>query len=272
MSLVQRLAVQLSRIRVRELFLWCSFASILHGQVNRTDLEKRYGTSVGEAIAEVKAGRFVGLHLSLLDESGAVEAIPDLEKLYSQTQDVDDKAKIAQVLVKLGDKDNTYWNFLVQQAMPAVNSDAPSPIVFDPQGKFVKGQPSPEFIAWSKANKRDPSAAAIDAVYTLPGNVMMLGATDDPRAIPILRQALRSPNPIIQAVAARGLADIKDKDSIPLIVDACSKRPTDAAAMIAESLVYFDDTQAQDAVDKYVPKDSAKVLRDARAHGRTPFR
>jgi hypothetical protein len=38
---------------------------------------------------------------------------------------------------------------------------------------------------------------------------------------------------------------------------------------MAESLVYFDDATAQNAVDKYIPKDTAKLYRAAKANGKT---
>jgi hypothetical protein len=68
------------------------------------------------------------------------------------------------------------------------------------------------------------------------------------------------------------LQQIQDTESIPLIVEACKKAPPAAAASIAEPLIYFDDAEAQGAVDTYVPKDRAKILREARAQGKkTPL-
>lgn len=98
---------------------------------------------------------------------------------------------------------------------------------------------------------------------------MWLAMTRDWRAVPLLRQALSARDYMIQSAAAEGLAAIQDKESIPLIVDAVKKAPAEAGAVIARSLVYFDDREAQAAVDKYVPKDSAKVLREDRAARRT---
>ena len=72
--------------------------------------------------------------------------------------------------------------------------------------------------------------------------------------------------------AAMGLAQMQDKDSIPLIIEACKRAPKGFDSGIAEaSLVLFDDSQAQSAVDTYVPKDRAKTKREARAHGLKPF-
>ena len=206
-----------------------------------------------------------------LANAKAIQAVPMLEEKFVRTQDALDKAHIASVLVRLGDKGDVYWGFLVKQATQAVESDAPDFMNFDPQAKTGAG-PSPEFIAWAKAHKVPPNGpegtAAEDAMYWLPAKVMLLGITGDTRAIPLLRQALLSPNHMIEIAAAKSLAEIQDKDSIPLIIEACKKAPAAAAALIAEPLIYFDDAQAKSAVDRYMPKDRAKILREARAQGK----
>jgi hypothetical protein len=97
---------------------------------------------------------------------------------------------------------------------------------------------------------------------------MFLALTADPRGIPLLRRALSSPNHMIAIFAALGLAEIHDDASIPMIIQACQKLPADAAVAMAESLVYFDGSDAQNAVDQFIPKDIAKVYRNAKAGGR----
>jgi hypothetical protein len=203
-------------------------------------------------------------------EAGAVQAIPMLEKKFVQTSNTLDKAHVASALVRLGDKNDTYWAYLVKQATPVVESDEPDFMGFDAQGKSVAG-PSPEFVAWAKAHDISPQTAGEDAVYLAPGMVGMLAMTGDPRGIPLLRRALASPNRMIAIMAANGLAEIQDKESIPLIIEACHKAPAESAALIAKSLVYFDDPQAQAAVDNYIPTDMAKLYREGRAGGERPF-
>lgn len=246
------------------------FAATSSGQVKRAQPDQgAYGFTVADAIAKVQSGKFAGVHVDLIAEAGAVEAIPALEKQFESSPDPLDKGKIAQGLVKLGDQNDMYWNFLVKLATPAVNSNAPDFVNRDAQGNEVPGL-SPAFIAWAKASNTSPDAAGEDAVYIYPGEVMLLGATGDKRAIPLLRQALSSPNYLIEAAAAKGLAETQDAASIPLIIAACKKAPSDAANLIARSLVYFDDPQAQAAVNHFIPSQLADGLRQARTQGRTP--
>jgi PBS lyase HEAT-like repeat len=131
--------------------------------------------------------------------------------------------------------------------------------------------PSPAFVEWAKAHGQSPQSAGRDAMYLLPGRLTLLASTGDQRAIPLLRRGLSSPNHMIEIAAANGLAELQDKESIPLIIEACKRAP-EAAGVIAQSLVYFDDAEAQAAVDTYVPKDTAKGLREGKAQGKkTPL-
>jgi HEAT repeat protein len=258
------------------LFLLCA---LLVGSSSAQTAKTQPGTrpyeadraAVADAIAKVKSGNFVGVDVDTIGRGGVVQAIPVLKEQFTRSQDPLVKATIARVLIRLGDKDETYWDYLVKLATPALESDAPDFMNFDPQAKTGAG-PSPEFIAWAKAHNVPPNGpegtAAEDAVYWFPGKVMVLGLTGDRRAIPLLRQALLSPNHMIEIAAANGLAEIQDKDSIPFIIEACKRAPAAAAGLIVESLIYFDDAEARSAVDTYMPKDRAKILREARAQGK----
>ena len=258
------------------ILVWCALLTgAAYGQAQQGQHEKlAYGAdmaNVPDAIAKVKAGEFSGVHVDLITRAGAVEAIPILKEQFVRVQDPLLKAKIAAALVRLGDKDDTYWDFLVKLATPALESDAPDFMRHDSQGKSLPG-PSPEFEAWVKAHNLSPTGLGEDSFYVLPGKVAFLGWSRDPRAIPLLRQALLSPNYQIEIAAAMGLAEIGDNNSIPFIVEACKRAPAEAAAAIAQALVYFDDAAAQSAVDQYIPKDIAKIYRDAKAHGKkTPW-
>lgn len=252
-------------------------SNLAYGQAQQNPpLETRaYGAdraNVPDAIATVKSGEFGSIHVDLIVRAGAAEAVPSLKQQFMRVEDPTLKAKIAAGLLRLGDKDDAYWNFLVKLTAPALESDAPDFMSYDAQGKSVPG-PSPEFRAWMESHNLPPSSELLeDSLYVLPGRVAMLGWSRDPRAIPLLQRALLSPNHMIEVAAAMGLAEIGDEQSIPLIIEACKKAPSESASVIARALVYFDDNTAQAAVDQFLPKDMAKMYRDAKAHGqKTPL-
>jgi hypothetical protein len=224
--------------------------------------------SQAAAIANVKSGVFFAADVDLIGRADLVEAIPVLKQQFPKVSDPIIKAKIAAAIVRLGDKDDTYWDFLVMQVNPMVESDAPDFMSYDAQGKAAS-EPSPDFVAWADARNLPHAGLLDESKYLQPAMVDILGWSRDPRAIPLLRQALLSRNYMIEIAGAMGLAEIGDKDSIPLIIDACRKAPAEPASVIAEALIYFDDDSAQNAVDQFIPKDTAKIYRDAKAHGNT---
>jgi HEAT repeat protein len=226
---------------------------------------------VADSIAKVKSGDFNGYHVEVIAKARAVDAIPALEEQFRHVTKVELKSKIANALVRLADKKSAYWNYLLQQATLAVDSDVPDSIFSDSQGKLMMNESTPELQAWAHTHNVSPEIAREYATYDLPGKVFDLAQTGDPRGIPLLRRALQSRNCGMASIAAKGLAQIQDKESIPLIIAAAQKSPAGCGGGIAFALIYFDDPRAQRAVDTYVPKDMAKTFRDARANGLGPF-
>jgi hypothetical protein len=167
-----------------------------------------------------------------------------------------DKGKIAQVLIRLKDPKPVYWAYLEKLVRSALDSDPPDPFDVDAQGRETGI--SPRIEEWARATRQAPPAALENATAVYPAYVVLLGGTEDRRAIPLLNRALLSRDHPIQAEAAEGLALFGDKASIPLILEACRKAPARAAGLIAASLVYFDDAAARAAVDQFLPEKEAR--------------
>jgi HEAT repeat protein len=104
-------------------------------------------------------------------------------------------------------------------------------------------------------------------MYTLPGDVMMMAITGDPRGIPILRQGLSSSNYGVRNAALVGLALIQDKDSIPAMIQAANNAPPGMRDLLARPLVFFDDPRAQTASQEMI-KDK-RVLQKMQETART---
>jgi len=214
--------------------------------------------TIADAIREVKGGNYAYVR-EITRLAGSEKAIPILEDLFAHAENADTKPWIASELVKLGDKDNTYWQFVAKLATEELEDGPPDFLKFDQDGKGSAG-PSPEFLAWAKAHDLAPQALTYEAV--MPIKFGMLVATRDPRAIPLLRRGLLAPNHLLEAIAALGLVELKDRDSIPLIVEACKRAPKDAAGAIAMSLLRFHDAEAQAAAEPYLPEVLVKKLHE----------
>lgn len=239
------------------------FARILIGAAVLTEIllaqttrDQSHHDNLTAAIDELKGGDFAYVD-QVVKEAGEERAIPILRDLFRQTQDATAKDYIASKLVSLGEKDNTYFEFVLGEAREAIESGAPSPLLFDEHGNTVKGI-SPEFAAWAKAHYSpdDP----LGPMYDFPVKLGLLAKTGDSRAIPLLRRGLLAPNYLIESSAAMGLVMLKDKDSVPLILEACKRAPADAASAIAMSLLEFHDPEVQAAAELYLNKAMVEAL------------
>jgi len=251
-------------------------ASAGNGQQSPTQSQKpSYANdpaSVPVAISRVEKGDYAPVDVEIIARWHAVQAIPLLESQFDKNKDPNTKGKIANALVRLGIKDGPYWEFLVEQARQVLQDEPPTPIDYDANGAARPDQPSKKFVEWANKHHMSVEEAFSKAMFNDAGVIVDLGSSDDARAIPILRQALTSQNQFIEMQAALGLAALHDTESVPAIISVCANAPKEAASAIARSLVYFDDPAAQRAVDAYVPKNIAQNLREARAHGKTPYR
>ncbi len=198
---------------------------------------QRQPDELNTALANVRSGDVSPRDVVVIANAGAVQAVPALEDQFRRATDVDTKVSIASGLVKLKNPDNTYWNFLLEQATLAVDSNVPDSVYSESQGKMMKQ--APELQLWADAHNLSVKTAGQYARYDFPSKVLPLAMTGDPRGVPLLQRALQSRNYLIVAWAAKGLAQIQDKQSIPLIIAAAQKAPTGYDSLVAESLVYF---------------------------------
>jgi len=236
---------------------------------------------LARAVDEVKGGNWASID-QIVTEAGPERAVPILHDLFAGSQDTEVKERIAGELVKLGDKDGAYFNYLLIQATEVVENNMPFPLRLGSEAaQFSKPQQdnrqdhyamllqqiAPEFLAWAKSQGIPVDSSALDstledAIYIVPGRLLQLGMTGDKRAIPVLRRGLSSTNYMIQVSAAEGLAELKDNESIPLIIEACERAPAYAASSIAIfGLRPFDDPRAQSVAQSYLVKlqDAAKA-------------
>lgn len=188
------------------------------------------------------------------------EAAAILKENFANTQDERYKAQIASALIELGDKEDIYWDFLLRQAVSALESDTSSAGKYDSHGKLIELSPEE---SWAKQD------AMFNTVLLF---IETVAKSRDPRGIRLLQRALSSTNSDFQIFAAAGLARMQNQDSIPLLVEACKNAsPTVATALASGALVYFDDPQAQSAVDQYLSKDAAQFAREEKARGVGPL-
>jgi HEAT repeat protein len=230
---------------------------------------------IEEPLKRLRQGEVFPADMNRLAQARAKQAIPDMKEQFAVLKDTLLKQSIASALIRLGETDPVYWDFLAANAKTAVEDDAPSLFLLDSNGKIIRGsgQYSPEFTDWAKARNLDPNGAAQARLYDFPLYVGMVGATADSRGKPLLQKGLASNNFLVQAMAARGLAKLQDKESIPLIIEACNRANPEIAPFLARSLVFFDDPLAQEAAERLIANKKAlqELRRRIREKGADPF-
>jgi len=230
----------------------CGVCFAAFGVTVHSQLEKPESQNVDNLIETIKQGTFTPATVNRIVQLRAVQAMPVLKQQFAVNADKVTKQALASALVRLGDTEVVYWDFLTDHAKAAVESDSPFPIAFDAEGKLLPRQLSPEFLGWAKAHNMSPESASSIQVYAFPVDLTFLAVTGDPRGLALLRRGLSSRNYFIQAVAAKGLAKMRDTSSVPVIIAACRNAPAQAAELIARALVFFDDDRAQSAAETFI--------------------
>ncbi len=206
-----------------------------YGQTSQDQVDEILNQKVRSVIGYLKQGTYGPATQEQILEAQAGQLVPILETQFVTSQDAVVKARVARALVDLDDKGNAYWDFLVQQAKLAIESDAPSTRCYSSTN--CTGHPA--YVAWARVhNAPEDSQAEMELQWLLEERVQLVFG--DPRGISLLREALKSGNINVASTGADGLARARDKDSIPLVVEACRRfHDVDDVRLIAHTLRQF---------------------------------
>jgi hypothetical protein len=226
--------------------------SSIYGQVKHLDAEQKFDAERLEGARERQnQGQIFGVDAFELAKAGAVDAIPGPERQFTRGSDGHLKDPIASALTRLGDKQQTYGDYLIIRTEAALNRGAPFPFAFASQGQLIGKQLTPAFITWAEAHSLSPNGASAAQIYDASGPVRLHRYPRSPRGVALLRRALASPNYSIQHAGASGLA-MGSTGSLAGIVQACENAPAAMAELIALPLVAFSEPQAQIALQRFV--------------------
>src|SRR5580704_15134971 len=107
--------------------VWCALlVGVAYGQASQDQVDEVLSAKVRSVIDSLKQGTYGPATQEQIAEAQAGQLVPILEARFVTSQDAEVKARVAHSLVNLGDKGNAYWDYLVQQAKLAIESDAPS--------------------------------------------------------------------------------------------------------------------------------------------------
>jgi len=197
-----------------------------------------------------------------LRQIGDPLAIPKLEQAYRKSGSADDRLMIASALVSLRADDPTYFNLLKTQAESVFMDAPPFPVLVDEAGELAPNLAYSEWVEQSGVPQADLQRRVMRED---PARILALGMAADPRAIPILLKGLESPNPMVAAFAARGLARLQERSAIPHIVRSAESRPRLAGEPIAQWLYFFEDADATAAANRLIADPELRAVYEAYA-------
>jgi len=157
-----------------------------------------------------------------------------LLRRYAETETWFERHRLGGALLRRAPDDRAIWNELFEHASNAV--------------RFATGDgtdPSPEFVQWCAERQLDPvdyQSMAYNAFFE---------AGRDPRARPLVLEALRSKDTSLVYGAIVALGEQRDLSSLASI-DQVLRQRSDRAAMLAQALVAFESEQADAIAMKYL--------------------
>jgi len=232
---VRQLYLRGVMLEVLHVAVWCALlVGVGYGQTSQAQVDEVLSQKVRSVIDSLKQGTYGPATQEQIAEAQAGQLVPILEARFVTSRDAVVKARIARALVDLGDKGNAYWDFLVQQAKLAIESDAPSSQCYSSTN--CTGHSA--YVAWARAhNVPEDTKAEMELQWLLEERVQLVFG--DPRGISLLREALKSPNINVVWAGADGLTRALDKDSIPLIVEACKRFHGEEVPLVSHTLRQF---------------------------------
>lgn len=207
---------------------------------------------INKALQAPTNERMVSEAVSALNKNpDRLDVVPLFQELFLKLTEKRPRQYLAFALLKVGRKDEIYFEELAQYARAAIASTAPVSVGYDKEGNAITDHLNPAFLRWCEDNHLALQDRK-ESVTPYGFDVLLLGQTKDRRAVPILRKALVVTNDGIVWSAVRGLAGMNDTDSIPLITSSLQRFPPNIAAGIASGLIEFDDPRVGPLLDHFV--------------------
>src|ERR1700753_1129918 len=93
--------------------MWCALlVGVSYGQASQDKVDEVLSAKVHKVIDFLKRGIYGPATQEQIAEAQAGQLVPMLEARFVTSQDARVKARVAHALVNLGDKGNSYWDFL----------------------------------------------------------------------------------------------------------------------------------------------------------------
>jgi len=183
--------------------------------------------------------------------------LPALRAAFEKRSDKEGKQWIAVSVLRLGERSNTYFDFLAAYATKAIDDRTPAFFRVDGQGHAVRGEFSVEFLSWCAANGEDPKLTAAKQLSEYPQDVSFLAEAEDARADGLFRRGLDSPNPGVVGYSVEGLGRLGDVSALPLI-EGAAKHVAGGPLIIEMYLPWYNRPEAYALLQRLEPNPKTR--------------
>ena len=197
--------------------------------------------------------------------SDDINTVPLCRAVFELAKEKLPKIAAATHMIRRGFREEPYVNFLFGNAKRAIEEDVPLMFLYSSDGSIVtskdssKGVFNPEFDTWaqSKGLSRQQGIALVnERQVDIISSAFLLGSAP---IGPELERGLKHRNEQLAGACAVALAQIDERQAIPLIVARIRELPKDARASMNTALGAFGGPDADKALAEFVP-DAKKRL------------
>ncbi len=168
-------------------------------------------------------------------------------------QSREDKQRLAVTLIRIGAKDDRWYELLERYAREAVESTTPSSQVYDAAGKEIRGQMAPEFLAWCEDHGKDPNEMLRFSTYGHMQDMKHLGEAGDQRAADLLKRGLASKNVSVVYGSIWGAALLGVESTLSLVVKAIAGEASAAVRLhLAPMLAFYGSPEADAVMERFL--------------------
>jgi hypothetical protein len=184
--------------------------------------------------------------------------LPALRDAFDKVSAKTEKQQIAAALLRLGEKTNTYFDYLAGYATIAIEDRTPTFFMYDSKGQPISGQLDPGFENWCAQNRKNPRDVARLLLYDYPQDVQVLASAAEPRATELFRRGLQSTNTLVIAYSAQGLGRLKDSTAVALIRKTCDLLTVGDKLAIAMQIPWFGSIEAEQLLQDLAPEPNMR--------------
>lgn len=171
-----------------------------------------------------------------------------VQSFLAQT-DRSSKLVLAREVARRGDPTGEVRTHLRKAVVDAIKSSGPDPFAYESSGAEIRGQFSPEFVAWSRRQGIAPEEQLAREIASV-SEVSLLALMKDPESKSIFRAGLRA-GMFVSQKCALGLGLLESEEDLGAIIDRLlSQRDEVSQGFFVQALSMYTTLEAKRQIEE----------------------